>query len=46
MKLALNQKLSTALVTQHHLSQSEADALFNACYTEAEAEDDASKASN
>ena len=36
LKLALNQKLSTALVTQHHLSQNEADNLFNACYKEAD----------
>ena len=36
LKLALNQKLTTALVTQHHLSQNEADALFNSCYTEAD----------
>ena len=37
MKLALNQKLSTTLVTQHHLSQVEADDLFNSMYQEAEA---------
>ena len=36
LRLALNQKLTTALVTQHHLSQNEADALFNSCYTEAD----------
>ena len=37
MKLALNQRLATALVTQHHLSQNEADDLFNECYKDAEA---------
>ena len=36
MKLALNQRLATALVTQHHLSQNEADDLFNECYQDAE----------
>ena len=36
MKLALNQRLATALVTQHHLSQNEADDLFNECYKDAE----------
>ena len=30
LKLALNKKLTTALVT-HHLSQNEADALFISC---------------
>ena len=38
LKLALNQKLSTALVTQHHLSQTEADSLFNEMYQEAQKE--------
>ena len=37
MKLALNQRMATALVTQHHLSQNEADDLFNECYKDAEA---------
>ena len=37
MKLSLNQKLATTLVTQHHLSQNEADSLFDKCYNEAEA---------
>ena len=38
LKLALNQKLTTALVTQHHLSQTEADSLFNEMYQEAKKE--------
>ena len=37
MKLALNERLATALVTQQHLSQNKADSLFNECYNEAEA---------
>ena len=36
IKLALNQKLATALVTQHHFSQNEAEAFLNEAYTEAE----------
>ena len=36
LKLALNQKLPTALVVQQHLSQNEADALFTSCYQKTE----------
>ena len=36
LKLALNQKLATALVTQHHMTQQEADEIFKAAYNEAE----------
>ena len=35
-KLALNEKLSTALVTQHNMTPDEANDLFNLVYTEAE----------
>ena len=38
LKLDLNKKLTTALVTQHHLSQNKVDALFTSCYQEAEEE--------
>jgi hypothetical protein len=37
LKLALNDKLTQALVTQHHLSQNEAEELFNKVFQEAEA---------
>jgi hypothetical protein len=36
LKLALSDKLTQALVTQHHLSQTEADDLFSKAYKEAE----------
>ena len=36
LKLALNKKLATALVTQHHMTQKEADEIFKAAYNEAE----------
>jgi hypothetical protein len=36
LKLALSNKLTQALVTQHHLSQTEADELFNKVYKEVE----------
>ena len=36
LKLALSDKLTSALVTQYHLSQSEADELFKNAYTEAQ----------
>ena len=36
LKLALNRKLTTALVTQHHFSQNEANDQFNSCYIEAD----------
>ena len=34
LKLALSDKLTQALITQHHLSQTEADELFNKVYKE------------
>ena len=37
LKLALSDKLTQALVTQHHLSQTEADEVFNKAFQEAEA---------
>jgi len=37
LKLTLNNKLTQALVTQHHLSQNEAEELFNKVFQEAEA---------
>ncbi len=37
LKLALNDKLTQALVTQHHLSQNKAEELFNKVFQEAEA---------
>ena len=37
LKLALNDKLTQALVTQHHLSQNEAEELFNKVFQEAKA---------
>ena len=37
LKQALNDKLTQALVTQHHLSQNEAEELFNKVFQEAEA---------
>jgi hypothetical protein len=36
LKLALSDKLTQALVTQHHLSQTKADELFNKVYKEVE----------
>ena len=36
LTLALNKKLTTALVMQYHLSQNEVDALFTLCYQDAE----------
>ena len=36
LKLALSDKLTSALVTQYHLSQAEADALFKTAYTKAQ----------
>ena len=36
LKLALSDKLTSALVTQYHLSQTEADELFKTAYTEAQ----------
>ena len=36
LKLALNQKLATDVVTQHHMTQKEADEIFKAYYNEAE----------
>ncbi len=38
LKLTLSDKLTQALVTQHHLSQTEADELFSKAYKEAEDE--------
>ena len=38
LKLALSDKLTQALVTQHHLSQTEVDELFSKAFKEAEAE--------
>ena len=38
LKLALSDKLTQALVTQHHLSQTEADDLFSKAYKKAEDE--------
>ena len=35
LKLALNDKLTQALVTQHHLLQNEAEELFNKVFQEA-----------
>jgi hypothetical protein len=37
LKLALSDKLTQALVTQHHLLQTEADEVFNKVFQEAEA---------
>ena len=37
LKQALNDKLTQALVTQHHLSQNEAEELFNKVFQEAKA---------
>ena len=34
LKLALSDKLTQALITQHHLSQTKADELFNKVYKE------------
>ena len=36
LKLALNQKLATALVTQHNMSQEEANYIFTTAYNEAQ----------
>ena len=36
LKLALNQKLATALVTQHNMSQEEANDIFTTAYNEAQ----------
>jgi hypothetical protein len=36
LKLALSDKLTSALVTQYHLSQTEADELFKTAYNEAQ----------
>ena len=36
LKLALNQKLATALVTQHNISQEEANDIFTTTYNEAQ----------
>ena len=36
LKLALNKKVATALVTQHHMNQQEADEIFKAAYNEDE----------
>ena len=36
LKLALNQKLATDVVTQHHMTHKEADEIFKAYYNEAE----------
>ena len=36
MKLALNQNLATSLVTQHYMTQKEADEIFKAAYNAAE----------
>ena len=36
LKLALSDKLTSALVKQYHLSQTEADELFKTAYTEAQ----------
>jgi len=36
LKLALSDKLTSALVTQYHLSQTEADELFKTAYKEAQ----------
>ena len=35
IKLALSDKLTSSLVTQYHLSQTEADKLFKSAYTAA-----------
>jgi hypothetical protein len=35
LKLALGSRLTTALVTQHHMSQTNAEAVFNSIYNEA-----------
>ena len=37
LKLALNQRLATAMVTQHNVTPAEADAMFNTAYAEADA---------
>jgi hypothetical protein len=34
LKLVLGKKMTTALVTQHHMSQTEAENLFNTVYNE------------
>ncbi len=34
LKLALGKKMTTALITQHHMSQTEAENLFNSTYKE------------
>jgi hypothetical protein len=34
LKLALGKKMTTALVTQHHMSQTKAQTLFNSVYKE------------
>ena len=36
LKPALNQKLATAIVTQHHMTQQEVDKIFKVSYNEAE----------
>ncbi len=38
LKLALSSKLTTALVTQHYMSQINSEAVFNSVYNEAIAE--------
>ena len=37
LKLALNKRLATAMVTQHNVTPAEADAMFNTAYAEADA---------
>jgi hypothetical protein len=32
LKLALGSRLTTALVTQHHMSQADAESVFNSVY--------------